>query len=112
MEGPDHVAVAGRPAGETSEQTNTTKQTNTTNTTDQQQKGPDHVPPEKATHKQTRDATKHNKAHEHKPNNATNKKVLTMSRLRGVPLVDLEGIKRYTSDPEIMIVIVFVSNMK
>ncbi|CAE8640255.1 unnamed protein product [Polarella glacialis] len=31
---------------------------------------------------------------------ASSRRVLTMERLRGVPLVDLEGIKRYTDDPE------------
>jgi len=31
---------------------------------------------------------------------ASSKRVLTMERLSGVPLVDLEGIKKYTNDPE------------
>eukprot|EP00741_Cyanophora_paradoxa_P010788 tig00020539_g10430.t1 len=31
---------------------------------------------------------------------ATRRKVLTMERLRGVPLTDLESIRKYTSDPE------------
>ncbi|CAK0836748.1 unnamed protein product [Prorocentrum cordatum] len=31
---------------------------------------------------------------------ASSKKVLTMERLYGVPLVDLEGIKKYTAEPE------------
>jgi len=31
---------------------------------------------------------------------ASSKRVLTMEYLRGAPLVDLEGIKRYSSNPE------------
>lgn len=36
--------------------------------------------------------------------NASSKRVLTMERLRGVPLVDLEGIRRYSADPEATLV--------
>ncbi|CAE7845116.1 unnamed protein product, partial [Symbiodinium necroappetens] len=35
---------------------------------------------------------------------ASSKRVLTMERLSGVPLVDLEGIKKYTADPEATLV--------
>ncbi|CAE7266456.1 unnamed protein product, partial [Symbiodinium pilosum] len=35
---------------------------------------------------------------------ASSKRVLTMERLSGVPLVDLEGIKKYTKDPELTLV--------
>lgn len=35
---------------------------------------------------------------------ASARKVLTMERLNGVPLVDLEGIKRYSSNPEMTLI--------
>lgn len=35
---------------------------------------------------------------------ATSRRVLTMERLRGVPLIDLEGIKRYAANPEATLV--------
>uniref|UniRef100_A0A7S4RD62 ABC1 atypical kinase-like domain-containing protein n=1 Tax=Alexandrium monilatum TaxID=311494 RepID=A0A7S4RD62_9DINO len=35
---------------------------------------------------------------------ASSRRVLTMERLRGVPLVDLEGIRRYSADPEATLV--------
>merc|ERR1719356_2150462 len=31
---------------------------------------------------------------------ASSRRVLTMERLRGVPLIDLEGIRQYSSNPE------------
>lgn len=34
----------------------------------------------------------------------SSRRVLTMERLRGVPLVDLDGIRRYTSNPELTLV--------
>jgi len=36
--------------------------------------------------------------------NASSRRVLTMERLRGVPLVDLDGIRKYSADPEATLV--------